>query len=67
MNLTYEPLRHILTKRDISYRQLRRDLGLHESMTNRLKNDSGYVTLKTIDLLCEYLDVNVSDVIAVRR
>lgn len=62
--LTYEPLRRILRERGISYRQLRRDIGIHPTTAVQLKNDSGYVTLQTIDLLCAYLNVPVEQIIA---
>jgi len=62
--ITYEPLRHILRERGISYRRLRRDIGIHPVTATHLKNDTGYVTLQTIDLLCAYLDVPVEQVIA---
>lgn len=63
MTITYAPLRKILTERGISYYQLRLDLGLHSRTTQRLKNDTGYVTLETIDLLCEYLNVPIERII----
>lgn len=64
MAITYAPLRKLLAERDISYRQLRADLGIHSRTSKRLKNDSGYVTLETIDLLCEYLNVPIEQIIA---
>lgn len=63
MAITYEPLRRILSERNISYRQLRNDLGLHSRTTTRLRNDTGYVPLQTIDLLCEYLNVSIEEII----
>lgn len=62
--ITYEPLRIILRERGITYRQLRRELGIHPRQAVLLKNDSGYVTLQTIDLLCGYLNVQVGQIIA---
>lgn len=67
MAISYAPLRVILNDRKISYRLLRAELGLHSRTTKRLLNDSGYVTLETIDLLCEYLDVPVEQIIVYRQ
>jgi len=63
MTITYAPLRRILAERKISYNQLRKELGLHSRTTERLRNDSGYVPLQTIDLLCEYLNVPIEQII----
>lgn len=63
MSITYDPLRQLMREKGISYRQLRAELGLHSRITTRMKNDSGYVSLHTIDLLCEYFDVSVQEII----
>lgn len=63
MTITYAPLRRILSEKKVSYRQLRAELGFHSRTTTRLRNDSGYVTLETIDLLCEYFNVPVEQII----
>lgn len=63
MAITYAPLREILRERKISYRRLREEpLNIHSRITKRLKNDSGYVTLESIDLLCKFLNVEVQDI-----
>lgn len=63
MAITYAPLRQLMRDRNVTYRQLRAELDIHSTYTTRMKNDSGFVSLKTIDLLCEYFDVNVDDII----
>ena len=63
MVITYAPLRKLMLERDISYRQLRAELDIHSTYTTRMKNDAGFVSLQTIDMLCEYFDVPVSEII----
>lgn len=67
MAISYSPLRRILEHRKISYNQLRIEIGLHSRTTERLRNDSGYVPLQTIDLLCEYLDVPIEHIIEYKK
>ncbi|ASN68047.1 hypothetical protein 8F11_12 [uncultured Caudovirales phage] len=63
MAISYAPLRHLMEKHEISYRKLRAELDIHSTYTTRMKNDAGYVSLETIDLLCEYFDVSVNEII----
>lgn len=63
MAISYAPLRYLMKKHKVSYRQLRAELDIHSNYTTRMKNDSGYVSLEAIDLLCEYFDVPVNEII----
>lgn len=63
MAISYAPLRYLMKKHKVSYRQLRAELDIHSTYTTRMKNDTGYVSLETIDLLCEYFDVPVDEII----
>lgn len=63
MAISYAPLRHLMKKNNVSYRKLRAELDIHSTYTTRMKNDTGYVSLETIDLLCEYFDVPVNEII----
>lgn len=60
---TYEPLRNLLEERNISFRELRRELGIHSVAAVQLNNDSGIVSLEIIDRICTYLDVPIEQVI----
>ena len=61
MAISYAPLRYLMKERKVSYRKLRAELDIHSTYTTRMKNDSGYVSLETIDLLCEYFRVSSVD------
>lgn len=67
MHITYAPLRRLMAERGVSFYQLR-DIGVLTSSrtATRLRNDSGYVSLQTIDLLCDYFNVDPSLLIARR-
>ena len=61
--ISYAPLRNIMDSRGVSYRQLRRDLGIHPTAATLLKNDSGYVLLYAIEKLCAYFEVEMCDIV----
>lgn len=63
MRITYEPLRSLMAERDVSFYRLREDLGLNSRTSKHLRNDSDYVPLQTIEILCDYFDVDVDRII----
>lgn len=63
---TFEPLRELLEARSLSFRQLARDCNLTSNATVALNNDQS-VRLEVIVTICEYLDVNIEDVIEIKR
>jgi len=63
---TFEPLRDLLELRSISFRQLARDCNLTSNATVALNNDQS-VRLEVIVTICEYLDVNIEEVIEIKR
>ena len=63
MRITYEPLRSLMAERGVTFYRLYKDLGLNSRTRYKLRNDSDYVPLQTIALLCEYFDVDVEQII----
>ena len=63
MRITYEPLRSLMAERGVSFYRLREDLGFNSQVRKKLRNDTDYVSLQTIDLLCDYFDVDVHRII----
>lgn len=61
--ISYAPLRSILRERNISFRQLRREVGIHATATTYLNNDTGYVSLYALEKLCRYLDVPLHEIV----
>lgn len=66
MRITYVPLRHLMAERGVSYYRLRKEGVITSRAATHLRNDSGYVSLQTIDLLCDYFDVDPSRIIGRR-
>ena len=64
MRLTYAPLRQLMAERDVSFYRLRVDGVVISRSAKYLKNDSGYASLQTMDLLCDYSNVQPSQIIA---
>ena len=64
--ISFKPLRKLLEKRGISFRQLARDCNLTSNATVALNNDQS-VRLEVIVTICEYLDVPIEDVIKIKR
>lgn len=64
--ISFKPLRKLLEKRGISFRQLARDCNLTSNATVALNNDQS-VRLEVIVTICEYLDVNIEEVIEIKR
>lgn len=66
MRITYAPLRRTMAERNVTFYRLRKDDIVTSRAATQLRNDSGYVSLQTIDLLCDYFDVDPSLIIARR-
>lgn len=62
--ITYEPLFTVLKDRNISLRQLERDLKMSSRITNGFKHGRSS-SLKTIEKLCLYLDVPIERVVKI--
>lgn len=60
---TYEPLRRLLEEKNISFRELRRELDIHSVAAVRLNNDSGPVSLEVLDRICTYLSAPIEKVV----
>lgn len=67
MCITYAPLRQLMAERGVSYYRLRKEGVITSRAATHLRNDSGYVSLQTIDLLCDYFDVEPSYIISRRE
>lgn len=63
MRITYAPLRSLMAERGVSFYRLYKDLGFNSQLRKKLRNDTDYVSLQTIDLLCDYFDVDVDRII----
>lgn len=63
MRLTYAPLRALMAERGVSFYRLRLIGVVTPRAAKNLLNDSGYVSLQTIDLLCEYFDVEPAQIL----
>ena len=61
--ISYAPLRAVLKERGISFRQLRKELGIHSTAATYLNNDSGYVSLYALEKLCIYLDLPLHEIV----
>ena len=60
--ISYKPLLKTLIDKDKKLQDIRRDLKLSPNILAKF-NKSEYVSLKTIDEICNYLDCDISDVI----
>lgn len=63
--ISFEPLRKLLSKRGISFRQLTRDCGISSNAAVALNNDRS-VRLDVIVVICGYLDVPIEDVVVIK-
>lgn len=62
MSVCYKKLSHILVERNITHSQLQRMVGYSANITSRLKKDE-YVSLETIESICQKLDCTVDDIL----
>ena len=66
MGITYKPLRHILIDRNLEMKDLRDKNGadLNSSTITRLNKDE-YISLKSIEDICRFLNCRIEDVVEV--
>lgn len=62
MAVSYKKLFHILIDRNISNVKLQQMAGYSANITTRLKNNT-YVSLETIERICNALDCKVDDIL----
>lgn len=62
MAVNYKKLFHILIDRNISNVKLQQMAGYSANITTRLKNNT-YVSLETIERICNALDCKVDDIL----
>lgn len=64
MSVSYKPLKHLLIDRELTLGDLRRPeiAGLNSSTVTRLNRDE-YVSLQTIEQICEALACDVQEVL----
>jgi len=66
VGITYKPLRHILIDRNLEMKDLRDKNGanLNSSTITRLNKDE-YISLKSIEDICRFLNCRIEDVVEV--
>lgn len=66
MGITYKPLRHILIDRNLEMKDLRDKNGanLNSSTITRLNKDE-YISLKSIEDICRFLNCRIEDVVEI--
>ena len=66
MGITYKPLRHILIDRNLEMKDLRdkNAADLNSSTITRLNKDE-YISLKSIEDICRFLNCRIEDVVEV--
>lgn len=60
--ITYDRLFETMAKKGISQYSLENDYGISRGMLDRLRNNQN-VTIKTINILCNILECDVSDIL----
>jgi len=66
MPISYQPLLNKLVSRNISLRQLQRELGLSSATTAKLSKGES-VTMSTIEKICLYLDIPIEQAVVIKR
>lgn len=64
--ISYEPLLIALKNKNISIRQLQRDLGISSRTTSKFSKGES-VTLETIEKICLYLEVPIEKVVRIEK
>lgn len=62
MAVTYKKLFHLLIEKDITASQLQKRANFSANIITRLKRN-GYVSLDTIESICNVLDCGVDDIL----
>lgn len=63
MGVSYKPLRHTLVEKELTITKLCNDLNIAPNIRTTLNNDTGYVSLSTVEKICKYLDVPIECVV----
>ena len=64
--ISFEPLRIEMVKRKLQWKDIVTGSGVSYYSTRKLKND-GYVELQTLEKICIYLDVQLSDICKITK
>ena len=63
--ISYKPLFKLLLEKDMTKTQLREEVGFSSSTLAKMSKNE-YVSLETIDNICQYLNCKVEDVIEIK-
>lgn len=65
--VSYKKLRFLLVEKDLQFKDLRQTLNLTSRTIQKLRNDSGYVDLETLEKICLFLKVDIGDITTIKE
>ena len=64
--ISYKKLRLLLVDKEITWQKLIEGTGLSPDMAVKLRNDKS-VSLYTLEKICNFLDVDIGDIISLKK